>query len=79
MGIISIIVKVKEEYLDRLIEIFERMPHVRVLGVKSNKIVLILDTDDMHVVAHKTKDIHEMEGVIGVYPVFSEDFINHLD
>lgn len=79
MDIISIIVKVKEEFCDALIKVFEDMPHVKVFGIKGNQIVLILDTDDTHVVAHKTKDIQEMDGVIGVYPVFSQDFVNHLD
>jgi nitrate reductase NapAB chaperone NapD len=68
---ISIVVKVKEGCCDSLTRIFEGMSHVRVFSIKGNEIVLILDTEDMHVVSHMTKDIQEMDGVIGVYPLFS--------
>ncbi len=73
MDFISMIVQVKEEFHDTLLRAFEVMPHIGVYGIMSNQIVLALDTDDIHVLAQTTREIQDMEGVLGVYPIFSKD------
>lgn len=72
MDIISIIVQVKEGSHDTLLRTFEAMSHIGVHGIMSNQIVLSLDTDDIHVLAQTTREIQDMEGVLGVYPIFSK-------
>ncbi len=67
------IVQVKEGFHDTLLRVFEAMPHISIHGIRSNRIVLMLDTDDIHVLAQTTREIQDMEGVLGVYPIFSKD------
>ncbi|OGW25707.1 MAG: hypothetical protein A2X55_05365 [Nitrospirae bacterium GWB2_47_37] len=73
MEIINMIVQVKEGFHDTLLRVFEAMSHISVHGIMSNQIVLALDTDDIHVLARTTKKIQDMEGVLGIYPIFSKD------
>ena len=67
------IVQVKEGFHDALTRAFGAMLHIGVHGIMSNQIVLSLDTDDIHALAKTTKEIQDMEGVLGVYPIFSKD------
>ena len=73
METISIIVQIREVDRDALLKAFKAMPHVSVYGVRHDQIILTLDTDDIHVLAHKTREIQRMNGVAGVYPIFSKD------
>lgn len=68
---VGLIVEVQPACCDGLAKVICGKPHIRLHGVKDNQIVLILDTEDIHVIAHSTKEINEIEGVVGVYPVFS--------
>lgn len=73
MDIVSIIVQVREDVRNALARVFENMPHISIYGMKDNQIVLMLDTDDIHVLAHNIREIQKMDGVIVVHPVFSRD------
>lgn len=73
MEAISMIVKVKDGSRDTLLRTFELMPNIGVYRVKGNQIILSLGMDDMHVLARTVKEIHDMEGVLEVYPIFSKD------
>ena len=71
--IVGIIVQVNEGLRDVLIKDFEAMPNINIYGMKDNQIVLILDTDDLHVLTQKIQEITKMNGVIRVYPIFSRE------
>ncbi|MEW5746677.1 MAG: chaperone NapD [Nitrospirota bacterium] len=73
MEIVGLIIKVERGGGEELSKALSAMSHVSIQGVKDNQIVLLLDTDDVHVIARNTKEINEMRGVVGVYPVFSRD------
>ncbi len=73
MEVTGIIVQLEESARDGLLKTLADMPHISIYSVKDNQIVLVIDTDDIYVLTQKTKEIQEMNGVIGVYPVFSLD------
>ncbi|MFO0751834.1 MAG: chaperone NapD [Thermodesulfovibrionales bacterium] len=70
---IGFVVRIEKHARDLLSDSFSRKPHVHVHAVRDDQIILLLDTDDIHVIAQNTKDINEMQGVVGVYPIFSPD------
>lgn len=73
MDIIGIVVRVKEGFQTAVLKTFQGMPHVHLYGVKDDRIVLTLDTDDIHMVTKYIKEIQGIVGVIEIYPVFSRD------
>jgi len=76
LDMVGFIVKVKDGAIDTIMKSFEDMPHISIYGAKDNQIVLLVDTDDVHVLAHKIKEIQAVNGVLGVYPVFSRDSLS---
>ncbi|MCC6346816.1 MAG: chaperone NapD [Nitrospirales bacterium] len=70
---IGFVVRVEEHARELLSDAFSRKPHVSVHAVQDDRIILLLDTDDIHVIAQNTREINEMSGVVGVYPIFSPD------
>lgn len=69
----GIIVDVREGYSDSLLRAFSCMPDLRLYGLKNSQLVLMLNTDDTHVLTQKIQEIQNLEGVISVYPVFSRE------
>lgn len=70
---VGLIVEALEDYCDGIAAVLAVKPCVRIHGMKAGRIVLIFETEDIHVIAHDTKEINDMEGVMGVYPVFTYD------
>ncbi|MBZ0157868.1 MAG: chaperone NapD [Alphaproteobacteria bacterium] len=70
---VGFIVRVEENAREFLSASLSRKPHMSVHGAKGDQILLLLDTDDIHVIAQSTREINEMKGVVGVYPIFSPD------
>jgi nitrate reductase NapAB chaperone NapD len=70
---IGIIVKVEKGLAEALAQELNQRAHIRIQAVKDDGIALVLDTDDLHILAARTKEFEEMDGVLGVYPVFSRD------
>lgn len=70
---VGFIVKIKEGLTDTAVKSFEDMPHISLYGANDNQIVLLVDTDDVHVLAHKIREIRAMNGVLEVYPIFPRD------
>jgi len=74
MNTIWLIVKAQENSIDEVLEILFKIPDIKLERIKDNQIIAsIVDADDIHVVAQKTKEIAEMKGVMAVYPVFSPE------
>jgi len=57
-------------------ERLKTMPHITVHNVAGNRIALLLETDDLHVIAGSARAINEMKGVKGVFPVFSREALS---
>jgi len=72
---IGIIVKVEKGLGETLSQELRQKAHIRIQAVKDDRIALILDTDDLHILASSAKECEEMNGVLGVYPVFSGEFL----
>lgn len=66
----TVIVRVKEGFLDNVVEALSEMSGVG-YSIKGNNIVLFFDTDNIHAIIRILKKIQDMENVIGVYPIFS--------
>lgn len=70
---IGLIVKAEEGAGEELARELAGRAHVSIHGVQGSQIVLLLDSDDMHVIAGSSREIQAMKGVVSVYPVFSEE------
>lgn len=68
---VGFIVKIKKELINNAVEVFGDMTHITVHSIKDNQVVLLLDTDDLNVLSQKVKEIQTMDGVLSIYPVFS--------
>ena len=73
---VGLIVKVEEDRREDLVRELSGRSHASIHGVEGNQIALLLDTDDIHIIAGSTSEIQDMKGVIGVYPIFSKDIFS---
>jgi nitrate reductase NapAB chaperone NapD len=71
MVIVGLIVELNETADPELADTLQKRPHVTVQKAGRRRITLVLDTDDIHVIAENTHEISEMKGVKGVFPIFS--------
>lgn len=70
---IGLIVKAEQGTSEKLARELSGRPHVSIHRMQGSQIALLLDSEDMHVIAMISREIQEMNGVISVYPVFSEE------
>lgn len=70
---IGLIVKTEQGTGEELVRELSGRAHVSIHRVEGSQIALLLDLDDMHVIARSSREIQEMKGVVSVYPVFSEE------
>ncbi|MBI5633854.1 MAG: chaperone NapD [Nitrospirae bacterium] len=70
---IGLIVKAEHGTGEELVRELSNRAHVSVQRVQGSQIALLLDSDDMHVIARSSREIQDMKGVVSVYPVFSEE------
>lgn len=73
---VGIIVQYDERDREEILRVFSRLRHISVFRVKNDQIALAVDTDDIHVLTEKAREIQSIPGVIGVYPVFSLDSLS---
>ena len=71
MPVSSAIVEIEEGAEEIVLKGISVMPTVSVYGIKENKIVIVIDGDSMGVIDESTKKLLSMEGVTGVFPVYS--------
>ena len=71
MPVSSAIVEIEESAGEAVLNSLSSMDAVTVYGLKENKIVIVLDADSLGVIEESTKKIMSMEGVTGVFPVYS--------
>ncbi len=71
MPVSSAIVEIEESAGEAVLNSLSSMDAVTVYGLKENKIVVVIDADSMGVIEESTKKIMSMEGVTGVFPVYS--------
>ena len=71
MPVSSAIVEIGEGTGEAVLSSLSSMHSVTVYGMKENKIVIVIDADSMGVIEESTKQIMSMEGVTGVFPVYS--------
>ena len=71
MPVSSAIVEIDEGAGEAVLNGLSSMHDVTVYGMKENKIVIVIDADSLGVIEESTKKIMSMEGVTGVFPVYS--------
>lgn len=71
MNVSGAIVEVEEGAGEAVLKGLSSMPEISVYGTKENKIVIVIDGDSPGVIETSTKEIMSMEGVLGVFPVYS--------
>ena len=71
MPVSSAIVEIEESAGEAVLSSLSSMDAVSVYGIKENKIVIVIDADSLGVIEESTKKIVSMEGVTGVFPVYS--------
>jgi nitrate reductase NapAB chaperone NapD len=70
---IGLIVQTEEGASAELALSLAMKAHVSIHGVVGNRIALLMDTDDIHVIANTAREIQALEAVISVHPIFSRD------
>ena len=71
MPIASAVVETEEGLIGAVLGILALMPEVSVYGVKENQIVVVMDGDSIGVIEESIRKMQRLEGVTGVYPVYS--------
>lgn len=71
MPVSSAIVEFEEGTGEAVLSSLSSMPAITVYGMKENKIVIVIDAESLGVIEENTKKIMSMEGVTGVFPVYS--------
>jgi nitrate reductase NapAB chaperone NapD len=71
MPVSSAIVEIEESAGEAVLSSLSSMDAVSVYGIKENKIVIVIDADSLGIIEESTKKIMSMEGVTGVFPVYS--------
>jgi nitrate reductase NapAB chaperone NapD len=71
MPIASAVVEIAEGLSEAVLGSLTLIPEVSVYGVKENQIVVVMDGDSMGVIEESIRKIQLLEGVTGVYPVYS--------
>ena len=71
MPVSSAIVEIEEGTGEAVLSSLSTMTAITVYGMKENKIVIVIDDDSLGVVDESTKKIMSLEGVTGVFPVYS--------
>jgi nitrate reductase NapAB chaperone NapD len=71
MPVSSAIVEIEEGIAEAVLNGLALIPEVSVYGMKENKIVIVIDGGSMGVIEESTNKIQSMEGVTGVFPVYS--------
>ncbi len=71
MPIASAVVETEEGLIGAVLGILAQMPEVSVYGVKENQIVVVMDGDSIGVIEESIRNMQTLEGVVGVYPVYS--------
>jgi len=71
MPVSSAIVEIEEGTDEAVLSSLSSMHAVTVYGMKENKIVIVIDADSLGVIEESTMKIMSIEGVTGVFPVYS--------
>jgi nitrate reductase NapAB chaperone NapD len=71
MPVSSAIVEIEESAGEAVLSSLSSMDAVTVYGMKENKIVIVIDAHSVGIIEESTKKIMSMEGVTGVFPVYS--------
>jgi nitrate reductase NapAB chaperone NapD len=71
MPIASAVVEIAEGLSEAVLGSLALIPEVSVYGVKENQIVVVMDGDSMGGIEESIRKIQLLEGVTGVYPVYS--------
>jgi nitrate reductase NapAB chaperone NapD len=71
MPLSSAIVEIEEGTDEAVLNSLSSIHAVTVYGMKENKIVIVIDADSLGVIEESTMKILSMEGVTGVFPVYS--------
>lgn len=74
MPVTSVVVEVAPHTGEDLLGRLAHVPRVNVFGMKDQQIVTVIEGDTARDVEDVVKQIQELDGVIGVYPVYSGDY-----
>jgi nitrate reductase NapAB chaperone NapD len=71
MPVSSAIVELEAGAGEAVLNSLSTMHAITVYGMKENKIVIVIDADSLGIIEESTKKIMSIEGVTGVFPVYS--------
>ncbi len=71
MPVSSAIVEIEDGKSETVLSGLSRISEVSVYGMKENKIVVVIDGDSMSFIDESIRKIQSLEGVTGVFPVYS--------
>ncbi|HMK55040.1 MAG TPA: chaperone NapD [Dissulfurispiraceae bacterium] len=71
MPVSSAIVEIDVSAGEAVLGSLSSMSAISVYGMKDNKIVIVIDAESLEIMEENTRKIMSLEGVIGVFPVYS--------
>lgn len=74
MPVTSVVVEVSESPGEDLLKRLARVSRVNVFGMKGQQIVTVIEGDTARDVEDVVREILSLNGVVGVYPVYSGDY-----
>lgn len=74
MPVTSVVIEINDGVSEEVLGRLARVPQVNVYGVKENQIVTVIEGDSAGDVEETVKAILALDGVVGVYPVYSSDY-----
>lgn len=74
MPVTSVVIEIKDGVGEDVLGRLARVPHVNVYGTKENQIVTVIEGESAGEVDEIVRTIQALDGVVGVYPVYSGDY-----
>lgn len=74
MAVTGIIGEFEDGAGEAVLNSLAMIDNVSVYGVKENQIVAVIEGDDMNSVEKTMKVMYAIDGILGVFPVFSGDY-----
>ena len=74
MPVTSVVIEINDGVSEDVLGRLARVPHINVYGVKDNQIVTVIEGELPGDVEETVKTIQALDGVVGVYPVYSGEY-----
>lgn len=71
MAVAGMVVEIREGSSEAVLHSLALVEDVTVYGIKDNHIITVMEADDLAAMEVMLNDIHAIEGVMGVFPVYA--------